>query len=108
MPNPAEPSDAGLPNLASYDTTSTPGVVIDKVTHLWWQQPIDVPNNQSKVCFPGCAEAEALAYCANLTLAGHTATHNFQILCAGNLTGRGRTLARCDVAYIVGLEARGQ
>jgi glutaconate CoA-transferase subunit A len=43
----------------------------------------------------------------NLTLAGHTATHDFQILCAGNLTGRGKTLARCDVAYIVGLEARG-
>lgn len=43
----------------------------------------------------------------NLTLAGHTATHDFQILCAGNQTGRGRTIARCDVAYIVGLEARG-
>jgi glutaconate CoA-transferase subunit A len=43
----------------------------------------------------------------DLSLAGHTATHDFQILCAGNLTGRGRTLARVDVAYIVGLEARG-
>src|SRR5437660_7461412 len=43
----------------------------------------------------------------NLTLAGHTATHDFQILAAGNLTGRGKTIARCDVAYIVGLEARG-
>jgi glutaconate CoA-transferase subunit A len=43
----------------------------------------------------------------NLALAGHTATHDFQILCAGNLTGRGKTLARCDVAYVVGLEARG-
>jgi glutaconate CoA-transferase subunit A len=43
----------------------------------------------------------------NLTLSGHTATHDFQILCAGNLTGRGKTLARCDVAYVVGLEARG-
>jgi glutaconate CoA-transferase subunit A len=43
----------------------------------------------------------------NLSLAGHTATHDFQILCAGNRTGRGKTLARCDVAYIVGLEARG-
>jgi glutaconate CoA-transferase subunit A len=43
----------------------------------------------------------------NLGFAGHTATHDFQILCAGNLTGRGRTLARVDVAYIVGLEARG-
>jgi glutaconate CoA-transferase subunit A len=43
----------------------------------------------------------------NLGFAGHTATHDFQILCAGNLTGRGKTLARVDVAYVVGLEARG-
>jgi glutaconate CoA-transferase subunit A len=43
----------------------------------------------------------------DLSLAGHTATHDFQVLCAGNLTGRGRTLARVDVAYIIGLEARG-
>src|SRR3954469_1881069 len=43
----------------------------------------------------------------NLSFAGHTATHDFQVLCAGNLTGRGRTLARIDVAYVVGLEARG-
>lgn len=43
----------------------------------------------------------------DLGFAGHTATHDFQILCAGNLTGRGRMLARIDVAYVVGLEARG-
>lgn len=43
----------------------------------------------------------------NLSFAGHTATHDFQVLAAGNLTGRGRLLARVDVAYIVGLEARG-
>jgi glutaconate CoA-transferase subunit A len=43
----------------------------------------------------------------DLAFAGHTATHDFQILCAGNLTGRGRTLAKVDAAYIVGLEARG-
>src|SRR5262249_51560939 len=43
----------------------------------------------------------------NLRFAGHTATHDFQILCAGNLTGRGKTLAAVDVAYVVGLEARG-
>jgi glutaconate CoA-transferase subunit A len=43
----------------------------------------------------------------DLSFAGHTATHDFQILCAGNLTGRGRTLAKVDAAYIVGLEARG-
>lgn len=42
-----------------------------------------------------------------LRFAGHTATHDFQILCAGNLTGRGKTLAKVDVAYVVGLEARG-
>ena len=43
----------------------------------------------------------------DLRFAGHTATHDFQILCAGNLTGRGRTLAKVDIAYVVGLEARG-
>jgi glutaconate CoA-transferase, subunit A len=43
----------------------------------------------------------------NLTIAGHTATHDFQILCAGNLTGRGKLIARVDAAYVVGLEARG-
>src|SRR5947209_5073725 len=43
----------------------------------------------------------------NLGFSGHTATHDFQILCAGNLTGRGQTLAKIDAAYVVGLEARG-
>jgi glutaconate CoA-transferase subunit A len=43
----------------------------------------------------------------NLRFAGHTATHDFQILCAGNLTDRGQLLAKVDVAYVVGLEARG-
>ncbi len=43
----------------------------------------------------------------NLSFAGHTATHDFQLLCAGNLTGRGKTLRQVDAAYIVGLEARG-
>ena len=42
-----------------------------------------------------------------LGVAGHTATHDFQILCAGNLTGRGQLLAKVDIAYVVGLEARG-
>src|SRR5439155_13653475 len=39
----------------------------------------------------------------DLGFAGHTATHDFQVLCAGNLTGRGRTLARVDAAYVVGI-----
>ncbi len=43
----------------------------------------------------------------NLSFAGHTATHDFQLLCAGNLTDRGQTLAKVDAAYVVGLEARG-
>jgi glutaconate CoA-transferase subunit A len=43
----------------------------------------------------------------DLSLAGHTATHDFQILVAGNLTGRGKTLARVEIAYVIGLEARG-
>ena len=43
----------------------------------------------------------------NLRFAGHTATHDFQILCAGNLMSRGKTLASVDIAYVVGLEARG-
>lgn len=42
----------------------------------------------------------------NLSLAGHTSTHDFQILVAGNRSGE-KLLARVDAAYIVGLEARG-
>jgi glutaconate CoA-transferase, subunit A len=41
-----------------------------------------------------------------LGFAGHTTTHDFQILAAGNLDGR-RLLARVDASYVVGLEARG-
>ena len=43
----------------------------------------------------------------DLSIAGHTTTHDFQIMAAGNLMGRGRLMARVDAAYIVGLEARG-
>jgi glutaconate CoA-transferase subunit A len=42
-----------------------------------------------------------------LRFAGHTSTHDFQVLCAGNGLGRGRTLAAVDIAYVIGLEARG-
>jgi len=42
----------------------------------------------------------------DLGLAGHTTTHDFEILAAGNMNGE-KLLARVDVAYIVGLEARG-
>ncbi len=37
----------------------------------------------------------------NLGFAGHTSTHDFQILTAGECVNR------CDIAYIIGLEARG-
>lgn len=37
----------------------------------------------------------------NLIFAGHTSTHDFQILTAGEV------FDRCDIAYIIGLEARG-
>ena len=37
----------------------------------------------------------------NLGFAGHTSTHDFQILVAGECFNR------CDIAYIIGLEARG-
>jgi glutaconate CoA-transferase subunit A len=37
----------------------------------------------------------------SLGLSGHTATHDFQILAAGGV------IDRVDVAYVVGLEARG-
>jgi glutaconate CoA-transferase, subunit A len=42
----------------------------------------------------------------NLGFAGHTTTHDFEILCAGNRKGE-KLLARVDASYIVGLEARG-
>jgi len=42
----------------------------------------------------------------NLGFAGHTTTHDFEILAAGNLDG-GKLLARLDIAYVLGLEARG-
>src|SRR5262249_22040231 len=43
----------------------------------------------------------------DLRFPGHTTPHDLQGLCAGNLMGRGRTLAKVDIAYVVGLEARG-
>jgi glutaconate CoA-transferase subunit A len=41
------------------------------------------------------------AHRRNLGFFGHTSTHDFQLLCAG------RCFNRVDIAYIVGLEARG-
>ncbi len=41
-----------------------------------------------------------------LGFAGLTATHDFQILAAGNMNGE-RLIARLDLAYVIGLEIRG-
>ncbi len=68
MPNPAELADAGLPNPAHYDTTSMTGIVVDEVTGLWWQQPMDAKDTQNADCMAGCTQPQALAYCANLTI----------------------------------------
>ncbi len=37
----------------------------------------------------------------HMGFAGHTSTHDFEILCAGEV------FDKCDIAYIIGLEARG-
>jgi hypothetical protein len=58
MPN---PGTSGLPYPQAYDTTTTMGVVVDKVTSLKWQQAIDGG---------AFSWAEAQAFCAGLTLAG--------------------------------------
>lgn len=42
----------------------------------------------------------------DLGFAGYSTTHAFEILAAGNMDGR-KMLARVDISYIVGLEARG-
>ncbi len=59
MPNPVS---TGLPNPASYDT-STSGIVVDKVTGLTWQQPIDTATMNW---------SQASSYCSSLSLAGQT------------------------------------
>jgi hypothetical protein len=68
MPNPV---NAGLPNQASYDRSSTLGVVKDNVTKLWWQDPVGGANASSVNCSGGCSQDQASAYCANLVLAGY-------------------------------------
>ena len=58
MPN---PPGAGLPNPQSYDVKSSRGVVIDKVTHLQWQQAVDATLRD---------QPTAMSYCDSLDLAG--------------------------------------
>jgi Protein of unknown function (DUF1566) len=59
-PMPNSPG-SGLPNPANYDTTSVPGVVIDQVTGLMWQQDVDANT---------FTWSDAKTYCSDLTLGG--------------------------------------
>lgn len=59
-PMPNAPTDAVNPS--SYDT-STPGVIVDKVTGLMWQRAVDAGRYDW---------VASKAYCAGLMLAGHT------------------------------------
>ncbi len=63
MPNPA---GVGLPNPVSYDT-STPGIVLDRVTGLVWQRAVD-PNSYTWDANAGVGSAQF--YCKSLVLAG--------------------------------------
>jgi hypothetical protein len=46
-------------------------VVIDTVTGLWWQEPLDTNNSMGFNCATGCTQADAILYCAHLHLGGH-------------------------------------
>jgi Protein of unknown function (DUF1566) len=63
MPNgPYDVANEGAPNLEMYQLNGD-GTVSDQVTHLMWQQAAD-PLNYT--------QSDALAYCMNLDLGGHT------------------------------------
>ncbi len=64
------PVSTGLPNPAAY--VGMTGYVLDTMTGLWWQNPVDGQNDQNKSCAGGCTAAEAITYCENLTLAGRS------------------------------------
>jgi hypothetical protein len=72
IPNAMGPPPPALPNPASYDSTSQAGVVIDNVTGLWWQQPINGNDAAQKNCAAGCSQPDAVAYCEGLSLAQRT------------------------------------
>jgi hypothetical protein len=56
-----DPSTRGTPHAQSYDL-GVPGVVVDQVTHLWWQRNVDVTTRTWR---------DAKQYCACLSLGGH-------------------------------------
>jgi hypothetical protein len=64
MPNPPA---TGLPNPSSYSVG--PGVVVDNITTLIWQEPI---VDDAGTCSDGCTYQDAVTYCDGLTIAGST------------------------------------
>ena len=73
---PMPDSTPGAKTAPSYDTTTVPGVVIDNVTKLYWQQVLPASLGSSEPSYAGCTSgdrclhAEAVAYCENLSLGG--------------------------------------
>jgi Protein of unknown function (DUF1566) len=92
MPN---PPSTGLPNPASYDT-STPGVVLDDVTGLLWQEP------DSGLAGPW---SMAATYCSSLTLATHDDWRVPSILELASIVDYTRYDPALDPAFSVSLAA---
>lgn len=62
------PNSATLPNPEQYATGN--GGVVDNVTGLIWQEPIDGNNQMGQNCSTGCTQSDAAAYCSTLALGG--------------------------------------
>jgi hypothetical protein len=65
----------GAAHAPSYDVTTTPGVVIDKVTGLMWQRERPLQylgcSGMRELPYDICSWPEAVGYCDALSLAGH-------------------------------------
>jgi hypothetical protein len=62
------PNSAGLPTPEGY--TPVASGVLDNVTGLIWQEPIDGNNSLGQNCSTGCTQANAALYCAMLRTGG--------------------------------------
>ena len=69
MPNSQVDVAAGAPNLQSYSDNGD-GTVTDNVTGLMWQQAVQLRDQAHPGT--GYTRADAVAYCATLTLAGYS------------------------------------
>ena len=78
------------------------GTVQDTVARLIHDGDYLATGGFGSVRLPTAILHEIVRTCKrNLGFAGHSTTHDFQILAAG------RVLDRCDISYVVGLELRG-